>query len=64
MRSFHNTSPRLIECLTEAGIDTSLLSAYIVRSLDNNPKPQSIKEAVRYKIMSIQAERMVLLLAS
>lgn len=64
MRSSHNTSPRLIECLTDAGIDHRDLVAFIVLSLQQRPKHRTLKDAIHYRMMAIQAERLTLLIAA
>lgn len=64
MRSSHNTSKRLTESLAAAGIDSKDLVAFIVYSLRHKPKHRTLKEAIHYKMMVIQVERLTLLIAA
>lgn len=64
MRSSHNTSDRLTSCLTDAGINAPDLVAFIVLALHNKPKHRTLKDAIHYRMLSIQAERLTLLIAA
>jgi hypothetical protein len=64
MRSSHNTSDRLTQCLHDAGINHHDLLSFIILALEHRPKPKNLQEAIHYKMLSIQAERLTLLIAA
>jgi hypothetical protein len=63
MCSSHNNSARLIQCLEDAGICPVDLTSFILLSLQHQSKPKTLKDAIHYKMLAIQAERLTLLIA-
>jgi hypothetical protein len=66
MGSFHNTSPRMIQCLKEAGIDHVIFANYLNHVLANcpAPQPQSKLSSFEFNLCKIQVERLILLTTS
>jgi hypothetical protein len=56
-------SHNIVTCLDAAQINPNLLVATIRQGLANPPKHKTLRDAVRYKVQSIQAERFIFLLA-
>lgn len=63
MRSSHNNSQRLTSCLTEAGIQPTMIRSFIILTINRPPlKHKNLRDAIRYRLMVVQAERLLLLL--
>jgi hypothetical protein len=65
MRRSHNTSDQIRHCLSVAGIEQDNLVQFLSISIKREPpKHRKLREAIRYKIQCIQAERLLLLLTA
>lgn len=63
MCSSHDNSDRLIRCLVDAGIHPTMIRTFIFQSINRPPiKHKNLREAIRYRLMIVQAERLLLLL--
>lgn len=65
MRSSHNTSSiRLKDCLHAAGVHAPDLIAFLTTALECPPRHKTAKQAIEHKLLSVQAERLILLISA
>lgn len=55
-------SIRLTRCLNEAGIQPESIHMLLSRSIKTLPKHKNLRDAIKYKVAVIHAERLLLLL--
>jgi hypothetical protein len=67
MRRSHNTNDQIAAIhlnlfLKYSGVDAAYLQSYIKTSMCEPIRPKTLREAIRYKLQIIQAERLLLFL--